>query len=115
LINHSERFALAQRTICLSPNPKILTGGYLCRAILCEQIQKSLEANATGSTVLGIKASSLKEIKIPLPPLDEQRCIVAELDDEAAQIEAVRALIPRYEAKIQRILDRVWCNNTRGD
>jgi hypothetical protein len=33
---------------------------------------------------------------------------VAELDAEAAQIEAVRALIPRYEAKIQRVLARVW-------
>jgi len=33
---------------------------------------------------------------------------VAELDAEAAQMEAVRALIPRFEAKIQRVLDRVW-------
>lgn len=46
--------------------------------------------------------------KIPLPPLSEQRRIVAELDAEAAQMEAVRALIPRFEAKIQRVLDRVW-------
>ena len=27
---------------------------------------------------------------------------------EAAQMEAVRALLPRFEAKIQRVLDRVW-------
>ncbi len=31
-----------------------------------------------------------------------------ELDAEAAQMEAVRALLPRFEAKIQRVLDRVW-------
>jgi hypothetical protein len=24
------------------------------------------------------------------------------------EVEAVRALIPRFEAKIQRVLDRVW-------
>ena len=47
-------------------------------------------------------------VKIPLPPLTEQRQIVAELDAEAAQIESVRALIPRNEAKIQRLLARVW-------
>lgn len=41
-------------------------------------------------------------------PLDEQRRIVEELDAEAAQIETVRALIPRFESKIQRVLDRVW-------
>lgn len=38
----------------------------------------------------------------------EQRRIVAELDAEAAQMEALRGLIPRFEAKIQRVLDRVW-------
>lgn len=27
---------------------------------------------------------------------------------EAAQMEAVRVLLPRFEAKIQRVLDRVW-------
>jgi type I restriction enzyme M protein len=110
LIDHDNRFALAQRSICLSPNPEILSGGYLCRALLCEQVQKSLEAHSTGSTVLGIKASSLKEIEIPIPPLQEQARIVAELDAEVAQMEAVGSLLPRFEAKIQRVLDRVWGN-----
>jgi hypothetical protein len=40
--------------------------------------------------------------------LAEQRRIVAELEAEAAQLEAVRALLPRFAAKIQRVLDRVW-------
>ena len=40
-----------------------------------------------------------------------QRRIVAE--PEAAQMEAVWALIPRFEAKIQRVLDRVWGNGSR--
>lgn len=111
LIDHDDRFALAQRTICLSPNSQILTGGYLCRALLCEQVQKSLAAQATGSTVLGIKSSSLKEVSIPIPPLEEQRRIVAELDEETAQMKVVRSLLPRFEAKIKRVLDRVWGDN----
>ena len=47
-------------------------------------------------------------IEIPLPPLPEQRRIVSELDAEAAQMDSVRGLLPRFEAKIQRVLDRVW-------
>ena len=35
---------------------------------------------------------------------------MAELDAEAAQMDSVRALLPRFEAKIQRVLDRVWGN-----
>ena len=55
-----------------------------------------------------ISLGSLRALEIPLPPLPEQRRIVAELDAEAAEVAAVRALIPRYEAKIQRVLARVW-------
>jgi restriction endonuclease S subunit len=47
-------------------------------------------------------------VPIPLPPLPEQERIVAELDGEAARLEAVRGLIPAFEAKIQRVLARVW-------
>ncbi len=43
----------------------------------------------------------------PVPSLGEKRRIVAELDAEAAQVEAVRSPLPRFEAKIQRVLDRV--------
>ena len=62
-------------------------------------VQEAIQVAATGATVLGIKASSLKEIEIPVPPLEEQRQIVAELDAEAAQIEAARSLIPRFKGK----------------
>ena len=51
-----------------------------------------------------------RAIEIPLPPLPEQRRLVAELDAEAAQMDGVRSLLPRFEAKIQRVLDRVWGN-----
>jgi type I restriction enzyme M protein len=56
----------------------------------------------------------LREVEIPLPPLEEQRRIVAELDAEAAQMEAVRSLLPRFEAEIQRVLDRVWGNGAEA-
>ena len=63
-----------------------------------------------GANINNLSQDILKAIEIPLPPLAEQRRIVAELDAEAAQMEAVRSLIPLFEAKIQRVLDRVWGN-----
>jgi len=61
-----------------------------------------------------VSCDDLAPIEIPRPPLVEQRRLVAELDAEAAQMEAVRGLIPRFEAKIQRVLDRVWGNGTEA-
>ena len=37
-----------------------------------------------------ITVETLREVVIPLPPLEEQRRIVADLKTEAAQIEAAR-------------------------
>ena len=56
----------------------------------------------------GLWPSDFAALQIPLPPLAEQERIVAELDAEAARLEAVRGLLPAFEAKIQRVLDRVW-------
>ena len=62
----------------------------------------------------GLRPSTHRALEIPLPPLSEQRRIVSELDAEAAQMEAVRSLLPRFEAKIQRVLDRVWGNGAES-
>lgn len=61
----------------------------------------------------GLWPSRVAPGQIPLPPKPEQERIVAELEAEAAKVEAakveaVRGLIPLYEAKIQRTLARVW-------
>jgi type I restriction enzyme M protein len=45
---------------------------------------------------------------IPLPPLDVQRRIVAEIEAERTLVEANRELIARMESKIQARLAEVW-------
>lgn len=51
---------------------------------------------------------AIAENSHPPAPAGGAEQIVAELAAETAQIEAVRTLVPRYEAKIQRLLARVW-------
>jgi type I restriction enzyme M protein len=65
-------------------------------------------SRSKSNTVTNLHLVEIRDFQIPLPSFQEQRRIVAELDAEAAQMEVVRALIPRYEAKIQKVLDRVW-------
>lgn len=68
-----------------------------------------------GANINNLSQDILKAIEIPLPPLTEQRRLVAELDAEAAQMDSVRSLLPRFEAKIQRVLDRVWGNGAASE
>jgi type I restriction enzyme M protein len=46
--------------------------------------------------------------EIPLPDLETQRAIVAEIEAEQALVNANRELIRRMEAKIKAAIDRVW-------
>lgn len=79
-------------------------------AICSESVQNQIRAKTYGAALQQINIGDLRELSLPLPPLEEQRRLVAELDAEAAQMEAVRSLIPRFEAKIQHVLARVWGN-----
>jgi type I restriction enzyme M protein len=62
----------------------------------------------TGARMPRTDMSVLLSMKIPLPPLDVQRQIVAELEAERKLVEANRELIGRMEAKIKAKLNEVW-------
>lgn len=49
--------------------------------ILSPQFQRQLLDNCTGTTAKGIKADKLKHFLLPLPPYEEQRRIVAKLEE----------------------------------
>ena len=90
---------------------KILTT-FLLHTLQSQPVREYLMRNAGGAAgnMPKINQGIVESIPIPLPPMSEQRRIVAELDAEAAQMDSVRSLSPRFEAKIQRVLDRVWGN-----
>lgn len=58
-----------------------------------------------------INQTDVASIRIPLPPLETQRAIVAEIEAEQALVAANRDLIARFEKKIQATLARVWGEN----
>ena len=111
-ITMTGRFALAQRLVALCPNRELLVGAFLKDLLLTRTLQDKILAHQSGTTVYGIKASVLKELTIPLPPLATQQAIVAEIEAEQALVAANRELIARFEKKIQATLARVWGENT---
>jgi type I restriction enzyme S subunit len=68
-------FALAQRVINLQPYDEINTRCTMF-FMMSPIFQKQLDINATGMTAKGIKAAKLKQIKLPIPPKEEQERIL---------------------------------------
>jgi type I restriction enzyme M protein len=95
----SERFAQGADGI------KILKPGPL---LLPKFLFFYLQANPIEQDGYKRHFGKLKESDIPLPPLETQREIVAELETERALVEANGELIARMEKKIEATIARVW-------
>lgn len=67
---------------------------------------KSLASRAVGQA--NISASSLADYQIPLPPLEEQRRIVADVEGYQAEITRLEGEITNNRERIQTTIDAVW-------
>ena len=72
LLNIFEPIALAQRLITFQTNERV-TNKYLFYFLLNPKFQDVLLKNSTGTTVLGIKASKLKNLEISFPTIQSQK------------------------------------------
>jgi len=66
----------------------------------------------TGMAQPKLNQQALNTIEIPLPSLEEQNAIVAELEKERAAVDACKQLITQFEAKIKAKIATIWGENT---
>jgi type I restriction enzyme, S subunit len=83
--------ALAQRVIKLRGQAGILDNYFLKYWMMGSFCQADMKRLATGSTALGIKGSKVVQLRLCLPPHDEQVAIVRHLDRALATFDALTA------------------------
>ena len=69
-------------------------------------------SDARGGNQSNLNSEIIKELEIPLPPIEEQSAIVAELEKERAAVDACKQLITQFEAKIKAKIATIWGENT---
>ena len=103
---------LNQRVCKLSPDPEVMEVAFLAR-ILPGYL--SLINEATPSvTVKHLSSKTLKETQIPIPPLPEQRRIVAKLDRFSARSAAVRDHLARTTKLATRAKQAILAHAFQG-
>ncbi|CAD5948716.1 N-6 DNA methylase [Planktothrix agardhii] len=73
-----------------------------------DKFQEFIKNNVMQAAMPALSHSIMKEVTIPLPPLEIQKAIVAEIEAEQTLVNANRELITRFEKKIQTTLNRIW-------
>ncbi|ECP3133696.1 restriction endonuclease subunit S [Salmonella enterica] len=113
LLHTREKIALAQRAICIqSFNSHMNT--YIHYALRSPAFQKELTSNATGTTVSGIKASTLKKLGLPIPSLSEQKIIAEKLDTLLAQVDSTKARLEQIPQILKRFRQAVLASVVCG-
>jgi len=87
--------------IRIRPNELILASfliGCLNSSVLRPQIETAAQ---TAAGIWKISGEALRSLRLPLPPLSEQRAIVAHLDAATAQFDALTAAVERALALLQ--------------
>ena len=107
ILRDDERIALAQRIILLRAKPGHIDPQFLFYALQSGYAQGELRARASGTTVLGIKQSELRQVRIPTFPLPVQQQIAGILSayDELIENNQRRIMILETMA---RALYREW-------
>lgn len=71
-------------------------------------IADKIENDGHGATVKGVTRDYVKEIKIPLPSIEEQQTIVKAIEEEMQLVTANKRLIEIFEQKIKTKIGEVW-------
>jgi type I restriction enzyme S subunit len=106
------KVALAQRVILLRTNPDVYDQSFFFQALKGHFVQGELKARGTGTTVLGIKQSELRKVRVPWFPLPTQRKIASILSAYDDLIENNTRRIAILEEMAQAIY-REWFVNFR--
>lgn len=83
----------------------------LCSPLGQEQIRTTFHGAAQG----GINREFVKEVIIPLPPLDEQRRIVRHLEAVQAKVEALKEAQAATEVELKRLEQAILDRAFRGE
>jgi type I restriction enzyme M protein len=83
---------------------------YLLHVLQSDTARDYMTRNAVGAagSMPKINQGIVERVPIPLPPLETQQALVAEIEAERALVAANRELIARFEKKIQATLARIW-------
>jgi len=88
-----------------------LSGEYLFRFFQSRNFRRQRDLIVSGSAQTQLPIRSLNRAMLPLPNLETQQAIVAEVESEQTLVDANRELIERFEKKIDDTLARVWGNS----
>lgn len=107
-IKTNAKLAFAQRIIVLEPNQEYLDETYLFYALQDSVLKSRIDARASGTTVIGIKAAELKKVEIDVPSLSVQQKIAGILSVIDSKIELNNKINDNLEQQARTLFNKYF-------
>jgi len=104
-------WVLGQRLFALRSDKRRLHGRWLYYALQTDPARSDLHSRATGTTAQGIRQTELRRVRIPLPPLTEQRQVAGILGALDDKIELNRRFAKRLDASARALFQESFISN----
>jgi type I restriction enzyme S subunit len=108
VVQRGQRFSLGQRVMMLRPNTERILPRFFLHQLLSPQIlEEQIAPSSKGSASPHLNIGVLRKFNLVLPPLHEQRRILAELDALQAEVDALKRLQAETSAELDALLPSV--------
>ncbi len=115
VVSGKYRFSLGQRVMIFRPSSRIEPRFLMLQLMSPPVLEKQILQGKTGTTSHHVNIKHLREVKVVLPPLAEQRSIVTELDSLQAEIDALQSLQSEVTLELDALLPSVLNRAFRGE
>jgi type I restriction enzyme, S subunit len=110
------RVVYPDKLMRLRPDPRTMTPDFLVSALNSRTVRTQIEdLGKTTAGNIGISGADAQLFVVPVPPLTEQRRIVAELDTLQAEVNALKRLQTETAAELDALLPSVLDKAFRGE
>ncbi|MDB5308915.1 MAG: restriction modification system specificity domain protein [Gemmataceae bacterium] len=115
IVDTDREFSIFVSVALIKMKRDLLDGEYLCYVLRSSWIRDRMHTKSRGDMIPHIVLREIKEFPIPLPPLPEQRRIVAHLDALQAKVDALRTLQAETAAELDALLPAVLAKAFAGE
>jgi restriction endonuclease S subunit len=103
-----ENIRINSGMVLLRSNTKKVLPLYLLQFLNSNEFTQQINKFMSGSAQPQLPINILSQITFPLPPLDLQKKLIAQIEEERRLVDTNKKLGEIYKDKIKSIIDDVW-------
>lgn len=116
LVREEQRFSLGQRVMMIRPNKDRILPRFFLHQLLSPLVQEEqIVPLSKGSASPHLNIGALKTFNLNVPPLSEQRLVVAELDALQVEVDALKRLQAETAAELDALLPSILGKAFKGE